>query len=82
MTESTQAYGSLPEGRRALWRLATVKETQGELKEALDLYIAGYDASGAGSELDRAVIESLYRKINGSLQGLDKRLQTPRENIK
>jgi predicted chitinase len=24
------------------------------------------------------VIESLYRKINGSLEGLDKRLQTPR----
>ena len=64
-----------PEGRRALWRLATVKETQGELKEALDLYIAAYVA-GAGSELDRAVIESLYRKINGSLEGLDKRLQT------
>jgi tetratricopeptide (TPR) repeat protein len=75
LTESTQVYGSLPEGRRALWRLATVKETQGELKEALDLYIAGYEAPGSGSELDRAVIESLYRKINGSLDGLDKRLQ-------
>jgi tetratricopeptide (TPR) repeat protein len=77
LTESAQAYGSLPEGRRALWRLATVKETQGELKEALDLYIAAYDA-GASSELDRAVIESLYRKINGSLEGLDKRLQSSR----
>ena len=60
-------------------RLATVKETQGELKEALDLYIAGYEAPASGSELDRAVIESLYRKINGSLEGLDKRLQTPRD---
>jgi tetratricopeptide (TPR) repeat protein len=75
LTESTQVYGALPEGRRALWRLATVKEAQGELKEALDLYIAGYEASGDGSGLDRAVIESLYRKIYGSLQGLDKRLQ-------
>jgi hypothetical protein len=82
LTESTQVYGALPEGRRALWRLATVKEAQGELKEALDLYIAGYEASGAGSGLDRAVIESLYRKIYGSLQGLDKRLQTPRENFR
>jgi tetratricopeptide (TPR) repeat protein len=78
VTESTQVYGSLPEGRRALWRLAMVKETQGELKEALDLYIAGYEAPGSGSELDRAVIESIYRKINGSLEGLDKRLQTNR----
>jgi tetratricopeptide (TPR) repeat protein len=79
LAESTQAYGPLPEGRRALWRLATVKETQGELKEALDLYIAGYEAPGSGSELDRAVIESLYRKINGSLEGLDKLLRTPRD---
>ncbi|HKC87534.1 MAG TPA: tetratricopeptide repeat protein [Blastocatellia bacterium] len=78
LTESTRVYGSLPEGRRALWRLAAVKETQGELKEALDLYIAGYEAQASGSELDRAVIESLYRKINGSLEGLDKRLQTRR----
>src|SRR5262245_5361536 len=77
LTESTQAYGPLPEGRRALRRLAAVKETQGELKEALDLYIAAYEA-GAGSDLDRAVIESLYRKINGSLEGLDKRLQPSR----
>ena len=78
---SAQAYGSLPEGRRAMWRLATVKETQGDLKEALDLYIAGYEAPASGSELDvnRTVIESLYRKINGSLEGLDKRLQTPRD---
>ncbi|MGH9754860.1 MAG: tetratricopeptide repeat protein [Blastocatellia bacterium] len=81
LDESAQAYGPLPEGRRALWRLATVKETQGELKEALDLYIAGYEAPAPGSELDvnRAVIESLYRKINGSLEGLDKLLQTPRD---
>jgi tetratricopeptide (TPR) repeat protein len=76
LTQSANAYGSLPEGRRSMWRLATVKETQGELKEALDLYIAGYDAPVAGFEMDvnRAVIESLYRKVNGSLEGLNKRL--------
>jgi predicted chitinase len=80
LTESTQAYGSLAEGRGALRRLATVKETQGELKEALDLYITGYEAPapGSGVDVNRAVIESLYRKINGSLDGLDKLLQTPR----
>jgi hypothetical protein len=59
-----------------LWRLATVKETQGDLKEALDLYIAGYDPPPSGSVIDvnRAVIESLYRKVHGSLEGLNKRL--------
>ena len=76
LTESVKAYGSLPESHRALWRLATVKETQGELKEALDLYIAGYEPPASGSEIDvnRMVIESLYRKINGSLEGLNQRL--------
>ena len=76
LTEAAQAYGSLPEGRRAIWRLATVKETEGQLKEAMDLYIAGYEAPTAGSEIDvnRVVIESLYRKINGSLDGLNERL--------
>src|SRR5262245_18057951 len=76
LTESTKAYGTLPEGRRALQRLATVKETQGELKEALDLYIAAYETPMPGFEMDvnRSVIELLYRKVNGSLEGLDKRL--------
>jgi len=76
LTESVKDYGSLSEGQRALWRLAAVKETQGEVKEALDLYIAGYEPSASGAEMDvnRAVIESLYRKINGSLEGLNKRL--------
>jgi hypothetical protein len=77
LAQSTQAYGSLAEGRSALRRFATVKESLGELKEALDLYIAGYEApaAGSGSDVSRVVIESLYRKINGSLEGLDKLLQ-------
>jgi tetratricopeptide (TPR) repeat protein len=76
LTEAVKAYGSLPEGRRAVWHLATVKETEGDLEEALDLYIAGYAPPETGSNIDvnRVVIESLYRKINGSLDGLNQRL--------
>ncbi len=79
LTESVKSYGSLPESRRALWRLATVKETQGELKEALEFYIAGYEPPASGSEIDfnRGLIESLYRKVNGSLEGLNSRLGLP-----
>ncbi len=76
LTEAVRAYGPLPEGKRALRHLATVKETVGELPEALDLYIAGYEPPETPSAVDvnRAVIEVLYRKVKGSLDGLDQRL--------
>ncbi|MGH7198091.1 MAG: hypothetical protein ACREH5_05050, partial [Candidatus Omnitrophota bacterium] len=70
-----QAYGALPENKRAIRRLAAVKESAGEWKEALDLHIAGYEpAESPGLDVNRAVIEALYRKVNGSLDGLDKRI--------
>ncbi len=77
LSESVQAYGPLPEGKRAVWHLATVKETGGDLREALDLYIAGYEPPSTKSNLDvnRTVIEGLYRKVNGSLDGLDEKLK-------
>jgi tetratricopeptide (TPR) repeat protein len=80
LTEAVTAYGDLPEGKRALWHLAVVKETAGELREALNLYLAGYEAPSPpsqGSNLNRTVIEVLYRKIYGSLKGLDERLGKP-----
>lgn len=89
LLEAISEYGSLPEVRRALWHLGTVRETGGALKEALDLYIAAYepptprptDSTGAtgtrseGSDLQRTVIELLYRKVHGSLDGLEILLQ-------
>ncbi|MGH6629533.1 MAG: hypothetical protein ACREB3_07355, partial [Burkholderiales bacterium] len=75
LSEAVQAYGALPENKRAIRRLAAVKESAGEWKEALDLHIAGYEpAENAGLDVNRAVIEALYRKVNGSLDGLDKRI--------
>ena len=75
LNEAVQAYGSLPERRRALLHLASVRESAGELNEALELYIAGYEpAENASLDVNRAVIESLYRKVHGSLDGLDKRI--------
>jgi tetratricopeptide (TPR) repeat protein len=77
LSEAAQAYGPLPEGKRALWHLAAVKETIGELREALNLYIAGYEPPSSSSAIDvnRTVIEGLYRNVNGSLEGLDERLK-------
>ncbi len=77
LSEAVVSYGPLPEGKRALRRLAAVKETVGELREALDLYIAGYEPPASNSSIDvnRSVVEGLYRQVNGSLEGLDARLK-------
>jgi tetratricopeptide (TPR) repeat protein len=82
LSESVQTYGELPEGKRALWHLATVKESAGEIREALDLYIAGYEPRSSAQNLDvnRAVLEGLYRQVNGSLDGLDERLRRAQDS--
>ncbi|HWQ34071.1 MAG TPA: tetratricopeptide repeat protein [Blastocatellia bacterium] len=73
---AVDSYGQLPEGRRARWHLAAAKESAGNLQEALELYISAYERPDdkGGSGVNRAVIESLYRKIYGSLDGLDESL--------
>lgn len=56
--------------RSGMWRMGAVLESQGKEKEALDAYISSYDKE-AQSEGKRFVIEMLYRKLNGNLDGLD-----------
>jgi tetratricopeptide (TPR) repeat protein len=77
LSEAVLTYGPLPEGRRAIRHLATVKELFGQLPEALDLYIAAYEPTETTSKIDvnRTLIEGLYRRIHGSLDGLDERLR-------
>ncbi len=82
LEEAVDAYGLLPERKKAQWQLATAKESSGQTKEALDLYITAYEApdKAAGvTDFNRAVIESVYRKVNGSLTGLDERIGRARE---
>lgn len=76
LSEAVKAYGSLPESKRAIKHLALAREAEGELREALDLYIAAYEPPSTKSsiDVDRTVIEGIYRKVNGSLDGLDERL--------
>ena len=59
--------------RSSNWRLGTVLESQNKPEKALDAYVKGYaqDEQNAAKKL---VIENLYSKINGSLEGLDKKL--------
>ncbi|MFN0107230.1 MAG: tetratricopeptide repeat protein [Blastocatellia bacterium] len=76
LSEAVKAYGALPESKRSMWHLAVVKETLGDFNAALDLYLAGYETPEISSaDVKLAVIEVLYRKVNGSLNGLEDRLR-------
>lgn len=56
-----------------MWRLGAAFQAQGKNKEALDSYIQSYKGSApnAGRYF---VIETLYRQINGSTEGLEKKI--------
>ncbi|MBC8028665.1 MAG: TPM domain-containing protein [Pyrinomonadaceae bacterium] len=72
-----RAVNILPEGtpawRTALWHLGAVLDVQDKKEEALASYIRSYNA-GEPDEIRRGVIAQLYKKINGSLAGLDERI--------
>ena len=72
-----RAVTILPEGtpssRAALWRLGATLERQDKKSEALGYYIKSYN-SGELDPVRRSVIEQLYRKVNGSLDGLDEKI--------
>jgi tetratricopeptide (TPR) repeat protein len=73
----SRAVNILPAGTPALrtsqWHLGAALERQGKNQEAISYYIKSYNA-GASDPLRRAVIERLYRRVNGSLEGLDERI--------
>ncbi len=59
--------------RNSMWHLGASLEASKNLNDALESYFKSY----RGSDPDptrRAVIESLYRRINGSLDGLDEKI--------
>jgi outer membrane biosynthesis protein TonB len=64
---------STPSWRTAVWHLGAAYEQTGEKEKALDSYIKSYNG-GDPDPIRRSVIEQLYRKMNGSLDGLDARM--------
>ncbi len=60
--------------RSAHWRMGTVLETAGRQKDALDSYIAGYRGGGE-DPVKKIVVEGLYNRLNGNLDGLEERLK-------
>ena len=72
-----RAVAILPDGtpaaRSSLWHLGVALERQDNKVEALSNYIKSYNL-GDPDPVRRALIEQLYRKVNGSLDGLEERI--------
>jgi tetratricopeptide (TPR) repeat protein len=74
ITHLRRAVSVLPENS-AYWRaaqshLGAAYTASGNEQEALAAYLKSYDRN-APDPIRRALIEGLYRKVNGSLEGLD-----------
>lgn len=63
-----------PAWRSAFWHLGVTLEQSGQKDQALEAYIKSYKNDPDPSAVRRSVIEQLYKKINGSLDGLDEKL--------
>jgi uncharacterized membrane protein YgcG/tetratricopeptide (TPR) repeat protein len=72
-----RAVSILPQGtpaaRISLWHLGVALERQDNKAEALSYFIKSYN-SGEPDPVRRTLIEQLYRKVNGSLAGLEERI--------
>ena len=62
-----------PAWRTALWHQGVVLEQSDKKEQALEAYIKSYK-SGPEDTVRRGVIEQLYKKVNGSLDGLAEKL--------
>ncbi len=60
--------------RSTMWKMGTILASEGKSEEALDAYIKGYFAEEQ-STAKKIVIENLYAKIYGGLEGLEERLE-------
>lgn len=77
VTRLKRAVSVLPEKssfwRNSQWRLGTALEADGKYKDALDAYVKSY-TNGEPSALKYAIVESVYQKVNGNLDGLETRI--------
>lgn len=76
LQKSVQVYPASQERQGAVWHLAVATQEAGDERRALDLYIASYEPNSPTSTERRSQIESLYKKLNGSLAGLAEKLKT------
>src|SRR5262245_31353631 len=77
VTRLRRAVAAAPEGtpiwQSALWHLGAALEATGKSDQALLYYIKSY-VHGAPDPARRAIIETVYKKVNGTLDGLDDKI--------
>lgn len=59
--------------RSSTWRLATALSQTGKDAEALDIFVKSYKSSGP-NPIRYHVIETLYKKVNGNVDGLEAKI--------
>ena len=62
-----------PLWRSSMWHLGTALEANGKSDQALLYYIKSY-VNGPPDPARRSVIENVYKKVNGTLDGLDDKI--------
>jgi tetratricopeptide (TPR) repeat protein len=77
LIKAVDSYPASLDRKTALWHLAIATQEAGDDRRALDLYIASYDPGLPAASVRRAQIEALYKKVKGSLSGLDEKLKQP-----
>jgi tetratricopeptide (TPR) repeat protein len=77
LLKSVEAYPPSSERKASMWHLAVAMQEAGDNRRALDYYIASYEPDAPTAGVRRAQIETLYRKVNGSLTGLEEKLKQP-----
>jgi tetratricopeptide (TPR) repeat protein len=75
LIKAVDVYPSSLDRKAAIWHLAVATQEAGDDRRALELYIASYEPESPTAVVRRAQIEALYKKLNGSLSGLDQKLK-------
>jgi tetratricopeptide (TPR) repeat protein len=75
LIKSVDVYPNSLDRKTAIWHLAVATQEAGDDRRALELYIASYEPESPTASVRRAQIEALYKRLNGSLTGLDQKLK-------
>ena len=75
LIRAVDVYPTSLDRKTAIWHLAVATQEAGDDRRALELYIASYEPESATAVVRRTQIETLYKRLNGSLTGLEEKLK-------